>query len=390
MFRIGIEEIEEITKVIESKQLFKVNGGELQESQNLETELRAKFGVPYTLAMTSGHAALTSALIGMGIGPGDQVIVPAYTYIATAIAVVATGAIPVIAEVDESLTIDPIDVEKKITKATKAIIPVHIQGFPCAMDKICEIAKKYNLFVLEDACQADGGSFKGQRLATIGDAGAFSFNYYKIISSGEGGALLTKNRDIFEKALIYHDSSAVAFFGTQLDGVTTEPFCGQEFRTNEITAAILRCQLKKLDTILADLRANKKYLMDALANDCGFIKSNDIEGDCGTTIGILFDTTEQADRFAEAMNAPGCIPGKTKKHIYADWASIMNKRGACHPLMDPFKMEANKDIIPNYTKDMCKKSLDILCRVCYVGINPDWTKDEMDAKIAEIKAALKA
>ena len=148
MFRIGIEEIEEITKVIESKQLFKVNGGELQESQNLETELRAKFGVPYTLAMTSGHAALTSALIGMGIGPGDQVIVPAYTYIATAIAVVAAGAIPVIAEVDESLTIDPIDVEKKITKATKAIIPVHIQGFPCAMDKIMEIAKKYNYEIL--------------------------------------------------------------------------------------------------------------------------------------------------------------------------------------------------------------------------------------------------
>ena len=303
---------------------------------------------------------------------------------------VAAGAIPVIAEVDESLTIDPADVEKKITKATKAIIPVHIQGFPCAMDKICEIAKKYNLFVLEDACQADGGSFKGQRLATIGDAGAFSFNYYKIISSGEGGAMLTKNREIFERALIYHDSSAVAFFGTQLDGVQTEPFCGQEFRTNEITTAILRCQLKKLDTILADLRANKKYMMDALAGDCKFIKSNDIEGDCGTTIGIMFKTTEEADRFAEAMNAPGSIPGKTKKHIYADWASIMNKKGACHPLMDPFKMEANKDIIPNYTKDMCQKSLDILCRVSYIGINPDWTKEEMDAKIAEIKAALKA
>ena len=130
--------------------------------------------------------------------------------------------------------------------------------------------------------------------------------------------------------------------------------------------------------------------MDALAGDCAFIKSNDIEGDCGTTIGILFKTTEEADRFAEAMNAPGSIPGKTKKHIYADWASIMNKRGAFHPLMDPFKMEANKDIIPNYTKDMCKKSLDILCRVSYIGISPDWTKAEMDAKIAEIKEALKA
>lgn len=390
MFRIGKEEIEEITKVINSKCLFKVNGGELQETQNLETELREKFGVPYTLTMTSGHAALTSALIGMGIGPGDQVIVPAYTYIATAIAVVAAGAIPVIAEIDESLTIDPADVEKKITKATKAIIPVHIQGFPCAMDKIMALAKKYDLFVLEDACQADGGSFKGQRLATIGDAGAFSFNYYKIISSGEGGALLTKTREIFERALIYHDSSAVAFFGTQLDGVQTEPFCGQEFRTNEITSAILRCQLKKLDGILADLRKNKKYIMDALASDCKFIRSNDIEGDCGTTVGILFATKAEADRFAEIMNAPGAIPGNTKKHIYADWPSIMNKRGAFHPAMDPFKMEANKDIIPNYTRDMCQKSLDLLARVFYVSISPDWTKAEMDAKIAEIRAALKA
>ncbi len=390
MFRIGMEEIEEITKVINSKQLFKVNSGELRESENLEAEMREKFGVPYTLTMTSGHAALTSALIGMGVGPGDQVIIPAYTYIATAIAVVAAGAIPVIAQIDESLTIDPDDIERKITKATKAIIPVHIQGFPCAMDKIMAIAKKHGLLVLEDACQGDGGSFKGQRLATIGDAGAFSFNYYKIISAGEGGALLTKSREIFERALIYHDSSAVAFFGTQLDGVTTEPFCGQEFRTNEITSAILRCQLKKLDPILADLRANKKYVMDALAGDCAFIKSNDIEGDCGTTIGIMFGTAAEADRFAEAMNAPGSIPGKTKKHIYADWASIMNKRGAFHPAMDPFKMEANKDIIPNYTKDMCKKSLDILCRVCYIGVNPDWTKAEMDAEIAKIKAALKA
>ena len=130
--------------------------------------------------------------------------------------------------------------------------------------------------------------------------------------------------------------------------------------------------------------------MDALANDCAFIKSNDIEGDCGTTIGIMFKTSEEADRFAEAMHNPGSIPGKTKKHIYADWAPILAKRGAFHPLMDPFKMEANQNIIPNYTKDMCQKSLDILCRVSYIGISPDWTKEEMDNKIAEIKAALKA
>ena len=128
--------------------------------------------------MTSGHAALASALVALGIGPGDQVIIPAYTYIATAIAVLEAGAIPVIAEIDESLTIDPEDIEKKITKYTKAIIPVHIKGFPSDMEKICEIAKKHGIAVVEDACQGDGASFKGKRLGTWGDAGAFSFNFF--------------------------------------------------------------------------------------------------------------------------------------------------------------------------------------------------------------------
>ena len=336
MFRIGQEEVNEIAKVIASKQLFKTNTGDLQETYNFEKEACEKLGVDYTILMTSGHAALTSALVAMGIGPGDQVIIPAYTYIATAIAVVAAGAIPVIAEIDESLTMDPDDFEKKITKYTKAVIPVHIQGFPSNMDRICEIAKKNNLFVLEDACQADGASYKGKRLGTIGNAGAYSFNYFKVISAGEGGALLTNDKDIFERALIYHDSSAVAFFGNQLDGFTNDTFCGQEFRTNEITAAIMREQLKKLDVIIGDLRKNKKYMMDNLKGCCSFIKSNDIEGDLGTTVAILFDTEEAAEKFATYEGVNGPIPGKTKKHIYADWAPIMNKRGAYNPLMDPF------------------------------------------------------
>ena len=140
MYRMGKEEIDAVARVIESKQLFKITAGPYKETENFEKEMRELLGVDHAVAMTSGLAALTCALIGMGIGPGDEVIVPAYTYIATAIAVVAAGAIPVIAEVDESLTIDPIDVEKKITKATKAIIPVHIQGFPVFIG--CKVANK--------------------------------------------------------------------------------------------------------------------------------------------------------------------------------------------------------------------------------------------------------
>ncbi len=383
MYRIGQEEADAVRRVIESKQLFKINSG-LHETQNAEEELRTVFGAPHALLMTSGHAALTSALIAMGIGPGDQVIVPAYTYIATAMAVVAAGAIPVLAEVDKTLTLDPDDFERKITPATRAVIPVHIQGFPCRMDRITEIAARHGILVLEDACQADGGSFRGQRLGTLGDAGALSFNFYKVITCGEGGALLTKDKGIFERALIYHDSSAVAFFGNQLEGNDTPAFCGNEYRTNEIPAAILRVQLGRMDGILADLRKNHAYLAAALGDDFTLLPSHDREGDCATTLALFFDTAEEA---AAVARAGGVSPINTNKHVYVNWTPILERRGALHPLMDPFKMEANRDIIPNYSRDMCPRTLELLARAVYFSLTPDMTEEELDALAARIRAA---
>ena len=385
MYRIGQEEIEAITRVINSRDLFKINGGNC-EVMHFEQELCAKIGVENAILMTSGKAALISALIAMGVGPGDEVIVPAYTYIATAIAVTAVGAIPVIAEVDDSLTLDPDDFEAKISKYTKAVIPVHILGFPCDMDRITEIAKKHNVLVLEDACQADGGSFRGKRFGTIGDAGAFSFNYFKIITAGEGGAMVTNNRDIFERALIYHDSSAVAYFGDQLNGIKAEPFCGTEFRVSEFTGAIMREQLKKLDPILADLRRNKAYIMDKLSAKYKFARSNDIEGDCATTIPVRFDTAEEALAFSKKATERGYFalrPIDSDRHVYITWKSIMEKRGAFNPAFDPFLMEANRDLNHNYSPDMCPKSLEHLSKVAYVS-GPDGGQDVLDAMVAAL------
>lgn len=381
MFRIGKEEIEAITRVIESRDLFKVNGGAL-EVMHFEEELCAKMGSKYAILMTSGQAALISGLIGMGVGPGDEVIVPAYTYIATAMAVVAVGAIPVIAEINDTLTLDPDSFEKNISEHTKAVIPVHIQGFPCDMERICDIAKKHNILVLEDACQSDGGSYNGRRLGTIGDAGAYSFNFFKIITSGEGGALVTENRDIFERGLIYHDSSAIAYFGNQLDDIKTEQFCGNEFRVSEFTGAILREQLKRLDPMLCDLRKHKSYLMNELKGKYNFIRSNDIEGDCGTTLPFVFDAVEEAVRFAGITG--GCRPIDTGKHVYTNWTPIMNHNGAFNPAFDPFKMEANRRLNMNYTPDMCEKSLDYLARTVYLGIDPDMDSEALAKKILEI------
>jgi len=387
MYRIGHEEKEAVARVIESRSLFKINKS-LQESMHAEEEMRELFQCEHAIIMTSGHAALTSALIALGIGPGDEVIVPAYTYISTAMAVVAAGAIPIIAEVNDSLTLCPEDTEKKITSRTKAIMPVHIQGFPCDMDALAALAKKYSIAIVEDACQADGGCYHGKRLGTIGDAGALSFNYYKVITSGEGGALLTNNRTVFERALIYHDSSAVAYFGDQLSNVETQLFCGNEYRTNEITSAILRAQMRRMDGILADLRRNKKTIMDAVAAFVTFVPSNDPEGDCGTTIALRFDTAEQAAAFAAAPGIAGTVPINTGKHVYRNWTPVMQKKGALHPLMDPFKMEANRNFVPDYKVDMCPKTLDLLSRSVYIGVNPDWTEKECADKAEAILRAL--
>ncbi len=382
MYRIGKEEIEAVARAINSKAFFKINNAG-KEVLNFESEWKQTVGSDYALLMTSGFAAIASALIGLGIGPGDEVIVPGYTYIASALAVTSVGAIPVIADIDETLTIDVDEVEKKISSHTKAIIPVHIQGFPCNMDALCVLAKKYNIAIVEDACQADGGEYHGKFLGAIGDVGAYSFNYFKIMTAGEGGALVTSNRQIYERALIYHDASAVAFFGDQLDGINEPLFGGTEYRISDITGAILREQLKKLPALMADLRKNRTALSKLVCGDkLTQAPSHDIEGDCGTTLALRFETAEACRAFEKNCKDNGLgitVPIDTGKHIYTEWTQIMERRGALHPAMDPFKMKENQGLQMDYTKDMCPKTLDYLARTAYISINPDWNEEELNS-----------
>ncbi len=209
MYIIGKEEADAVQRVIESKKLFRYLDGDESESARFEAEWAAKIGARHAVAVTSGTAALIAALVGLGVGPGDEVIVPAYTFMATALAPLAVGAVPIIAEVDASLTLDPVDAERKITPRTRAIIPVHMVGLPSNMDALMAVARRHNVKVLEDACQADGGSYGGKRLGSIGDAGAFSFNHYKIITCGEGGVMVTDDETVYHRALVFHDGGSV-------------------------------------------------------------------------------------------------------------------------------------------------------------------------------------
>jgi len=381
MYRIGQEEIDAVARTLLSKDFFKINGSG-QEVFRFEDEWKQTVGTDYVLTMTSGFGALSSALIGLGVGPGDEVIVPGYTYIASALAVTAVGAIPVIAEIDGTMTLDPEDVERKISPATKVIMPVHIQGFPSNMDALKEIADRHGLKIVEDACQSDGGMYKGSYLGTIGDAGAYSFNYFKVITAGEGGALVTRDRTVYERALIYHDASAVAFFGDQLDGISQPLFGGTEFRISDITGAILREQLKRMPTLLADLRRNRDALAALVCGEGKAVQapSNDIAGDCGTTLALRFETAEECRAYQAKCAEKGVnltVPIDTGKHVYTNWTQIMEKRGALHPAMDPFKMKENQGLQMNYTMDMCPATLDYLCRTLYVPINPDWDEAEL-------------
>ncbi|MFH2069239.1 MAG: DegT/DnrJ/EryC1/StrS family aminotransferase [Candidatus Omnitrophota bacterium] len=391
MYRIGEEELRELRKVLESKNLFRVGdpkAGHLQEVERFEREWAEKIGTKYALLLSGGGtAALMCGLAGMGIGPGDEVLIPAYTFMASASAVLAVGAIPVVAEIDDTCTIDPEDMEKKITPGTKAIIPVHMVGIPCNMQAITGIAKKAGIKVLEDSCQADGGSFKSKRLGAWGDAGAFSFNYYKILSCGEGGCLVTNDKLIYERASIFGDSGTA--FRSYAGEFSVPIFVGLQLRASEVMGAIMRIQLQRLEGILSDLRRIKKRFIGELSGKPGiaFSRSNDIEGDCGVVVSFRFENEEKARSFASYEGVSGWRPLDSEKHVFFNWEPIVEKRIWHHPIMNPYNFPQNKKLRLNYTKEMYPKSLDNLGRTVFVHVNPDWTEEEVKNRIEACEKA---
>jgi Predicted pyridoxal phosphate-dependent enzyme apparently involved in regulation of cell wall biogenesis len=389
MFRVGKEEVAAIERVVESKSLFRVNDS-LKEVDTFEREFAQAIGTEYALLVSGGTGALMAALVGLGIGPGDEVIVPGYTFMASAGAVLAVGAIPVLAEINETMTLDPVDVEKKISKNTKAIMPVHICGFPADMDSLCAIAKAHNLYILEDACQADGAKYKGKRLGSIGDVGAFSFNFFKLISAGEGGCVTTNNNKVYQRALIYHDGGA-AF--RPYSGDLTEPiFVGTQMRASEILGAFMRTQLTRMDGIIADLQKVKGTIVDSIKDTDLFriTPSNDRAGELATTLALTFKDEKIARAFNGQEGIMGMLPIDSGKHVYVNWTPVMEHRGGHCDAMNPFLMPANKGLNMEYSKDMLPHTLDILKRTVYISIHCDWTEDTVCEKIRAIKNAIKA
>lgn len=372
MHYIGAEEIEAVRRVIESGRFMRYRGGEGGFTEQFENALCRKTGVKHALAVNSGTSALIAGLVGLGIGPGDEVIVPAYTWVATALAPLAVGAVPVLAEVNESLTIDPEDIRRKITPYTKAIIPVHMNNLQCDMDSIMRIANEYSLKVLEDACQAVGVTYRGKHLGSIGDAGAFSFNTFKNITCGEGGALLTNDDVINERALIYHDTGA--YTRSHASQVKHPFFAGVNYRVSEIQGAILGVQLERLDDFMKGLRKRCALAESVLSgsDSFGISPHNDIEN--AVSLSIVFEDRKSALEFAEKSGMHPQID--SGRHVYSNWEPLMKKQ-VFHEKMDPYKW-ANRDM--EYSKDMCPRTLDILGRSFVIGFGFDEPLMELEKK----------
>src|SRR5436309_15293152 len=294
---VGDEELAALERVIRSKNLFRYYGvGDgPQEVAAFEREFATHMGVRHALCVNAGSSALICGLIGAGVGPGDEVIVPAYTWNATPNAVIATGALPVLAEIDDSLTLDPADVEARITSRTRAILPVHMRGAPADMRALTELARDRGLVLVEDVCQAAGASFEGRRLGTFGDAGAFSLQFNKIITTGEGGVVITDRDDVYDLAIDVHDCA-----GPVRRGAGLPRFAGWNFRASELQGAVARVQLGRLDGLLERMRATQRRLAERIEELPGLAlrRPTDDGGDGGICLVAFAHTSALA---AEAV-----------------------------------------------------------------------------------------
>ena len=254
------------------------------KAKELEAELASRFNVQHAQLTSSGTTALNVALAVLGVGAGDEVIMPSFTFVASFESIMAAGAVPVMVEIDDTLTLDPKAVEAAITPKTKVIMPVHMCGSMADLDALKAICEKHDLFLLEDACQAFGGSYKGKMLGSIGDIGTFSFDFVKTITCGEGGAIITDNSDYAQWADHYSDHGHDHVGNDR--GAESHPFIGYNFRISELHAAVGLGQIKRMDEFIALQRRNHKILADAI-NEIDAVTLRRIPDPSGDSCGFL-------------------------------------------------------------------------------------------------------
>ena len=380
---VGDEEKAAVLEVLDTKRLFRYYGPQPGPSrvEAFEAAFASVMGTPHALAVNSGTGALMCALVGLGIGPGDEVIVPAYTWIATANAVIAVGAVPVVAEVDESLTLDPEDVARRITSRTRAMIPVHMRGLPARMDALQTLARDHGLKIIEDAAQACGASFRGQRLGSIGDVGCFSLQFNKILTTGEGGMAIGHDAIVMDRARVFHDVGAEQRVRASSEVVLP----GLNLRMSEIQGALGLVQLARLEELLATMRERKTQLKASMAEVAAvrgirFCEPADPAGDAGIALIFFTPTVEQAHWVKRALKAEGVgasvlyAPEVHDLHIYTHWTAVKAKRG-WSPEHNPWRWNDHE---VDYSPAACPRSLDLLARAVHLHVSPLLDNDDVE------------
>ena len=350
------------------------------KSKELEEAICQTFGSQYAQLTSSGTAALTTALSALGIGYGDEVITPSFTFVASFEAILSVGAVPVLVDVDDTLTLAPDAVRKAITSKTKAVMPVHMCGSMADMDALMAICKEHNLFLLEDACQSIGGTYNGKSLGTIGDAGTFSFDFVKTMTCAEGGVVMTNREDVYIKSDGYTDHGHDHKGGTDR-GADLHPFIGYNYRISELHAAVGLAQIKRLDEFLAIQKKNYAQLKNILSQipEITFRRIPDPAGDSCSFVSWFLPTEEIARAVVAVMKAQGILPGNfywydNNWHYIRKWDHLKNSitLNSLHPDLKAQVMHhANKDFAASDA---------VMSRCISTAISLLWTEEQIKEK----------
>ncbi|WP_405381986.1 DegT/DnrJ/EryC1/StrS family aminotransferase [Maribacter sp. LLG6340-A2] len=353
----------------------------------LEKALAERMQVKHAQLVSSGTAALTVALASAGIGAGDEVIMPTFTFVASFESILAIGAVPILVDVDDTLTLDPAAVEKAITKRTKVVMPVHMCGSMADLNALKAICAKHSLLLLEDACQAIGGSYEGKPLGSYGDLGCFSFDYVKTITCGEGGAIITNNDDFKMNADHYSDHGH-DHIGTNR-GAEGHPFLGYNFRISELNAAVGCAQIQRLDEFLTIQEKHYTYLKTAIASIDGItfrrIPNGGVEN--YSFMSFFLPSTEIAKKAHTALSEAGvdaCFYWFDNNwHYYKKWEHLTNATS-----LGKLPQEVLNQL-PDYSKANFSKSDAWVGRTISCLIKLSWTEEQVKERAETMSAVLK-
>jgi len=387
----GEQEKNEVQDVLDSGVLMRYGFDGMRndhwKAKELEAAITARMQTKHTQLVSSGTAALTIALASAGIGAGDEVILPTFTFVASFESILAIGAVPVLVDVDDTLTLDPMAVAQAITKNTKVVMPVHMCGSMANLRVLKTLCEKHGLLLLEDACQAIGGSYEGKPLGSYGDLGCFSFDYVKTITCGEGGALITNNGKYYKNADHYSDHGHDHLGKDR--GAEGHPFLGYNYRISELNAAVGLAQFRRLDDFLAIQERNYSILRNALEPIDGIIFRKVPEGGIEnySFLSFFLPNEEKAKAAQKALSEAG-VDGcfywfDNNWHYYRKWEHLTNLKS-----LGNLPQEV-KDKMPDYSKADFSKSDHWVSRTISCLIKLGWTESEVRERANKMAAVLR-